>query len=48
MGVVNGEISCTAIEEKQQNLLCWLLGVTDRSCLLDFQFQSAMSGLGNK
>jgi len=41
MGVVTGVISCTAVEKKQQNLLCWLPGGTDSSCLLDFQFESA-------
>jgi hypothetical protein len=48
MGIVTGVISCTAIEKKQQNLLCRLHRGTDRSCPLDFQFESAMSGLGNK
>ena len=45
---VLGVISCTAIEKKQRNLLCWLSRGTDRSRLLDFQFESAVSGLGNK
>jgi hypothetical protein len=48
MGVAPGVISFTAVEKKEQNLLCWLPRGTDRSCLLDFQFESAVSGLGNK
>ena len=39
MGVVTGVIGCTAVEKKQQNLLCCLSRSTDRSCLLDFQFE---------
>jgi len=48
MDVVTGAISCTAVEKKQQNLLCWLPRSTDRTSLLDFQFDSAPSVLGNK
>jgi hypothetical protein len=48
MSVAPGVISCTAFEKKQQNLLCSLPISTDRSSLPDFQFESAMSGLGNK
>jgi hypothetical protein len=48
MGDVTGVLSCTAIGKKQQNLLCHLLRCTDRSGLLGFQFESAVSGLGNQ
>jgi hypothetical protein len=48
MGVVTREISCAAVEKKQQNLLCCLPGSTDRSCLFDFQFDCVESGLGNR
>jgi len=44
---VNWGDSCTAVEKKKQNLLCRLSGGTDSSSLLDFQFDSAVSGLGN-
>ena len=48
MSVVIGVVSCTAVEKKQQNVLCWLSRGTERSSLLVFQFESAVSGLGNK
>jgi hypothetical protein len=48
MGDVIGVLSCTAIDTKQQNLLCRLPRCTDRSGLPDFQFESVMSGLGDK
>ena len=48
MGVVAGMISCTAVENKQQNILYRLPRSTDRSFLFDFQFESAVSGLENK
>jgi len=35
--------SYTAVEKKQQNLLCWLPGCTDRSSLLDVRIE--ISGL---
>jgi hypothetical protein len=42
---VTGVLRHTAIDKKQQNLLCQLPRCTDRAGLLDFQFESAMSGL---
>jgi len=48
MGVVTGVIICTAVEKKQQDLLCWLSSGTDRFCVLDFQVESAVLGLGDK
>jgi hypothetical protein len=48
MGDVNGVLSCTAVHKKQQNLLCSLSRCTERSDLLDLQFDSAVSGLGNR
>ena len=47
MSVVTGMVSCTVVQKKQENLLCWLPRRTDRPSLLDFQFESAVSGLGN-
>jgi len=37
MSVVTQVISCTAVEKKQENLLCWLPRGTEKSSLLDFQ-----------
>jgi len=48
MGVVTGVVICTAVEKKRQDLLCWLSRGTDRCCVLDFQFESAVSGFGDK
>jgi hypothetical protein len=48
MGDVTGVLSCTAVDKKQQNLLCLLPRCTDRSGLFNFQFESAVSGLGNR
>jgi hypothetical protein len=48
MGDVTGVLGHTAIDKKQQNLLCQLPKCTDRSGLLDFQFESPVSGLQNK
>jgi hypothetical protein len=48
MSFVTGVIRCTADDNKQHNLLCWLSSGTDRSSLFDLQFKSALSVLGNK
>jgi hypothetical protein len=48
MADVAGVLSCTAVDKKQQNLLCRLSRYTGRSGLLDFQFESTVSDLGNK
>jgi hypothetical protein len=47
MGDVTGVLSRTAVDKKQQNSLCRHARCADRSGGLDFQLESAVSGLGN-